>query len=72
MNERKRRQANTYFWRTYTGAELDYVEEKEGGLYGFEFKWRTRKVKSPKVFLRAYPQGTYEVITQEDYLDFVT
>ena len=33
----RKRLANRYFWRTYTGAEIDYVEESGGRLHGFEF-----------------------------------
>jgi predicted AAA+ superfamily ATPase len=28
--------ANNYFWRTYTKQELDFVEEREGRLFGYE------------------------------------
>lgn len=31
--------ANIYFWRTYDRKELDLVEEREGRLWGYEFKW---------------------------------
>ena len=31
--------AQAYFWRTYTGAEIDYVEDRGGGLFGYEFKY---------------------------------
>lgn len=31
--------ANHYFWRTYDKKEIDLIEEAEGGLHGFEFKW---------------------------------
>jgi len=40
--------SNNYFWRTYSGAELDYVEEANGKLNGFEFKWKSNKVRKPK------------------------
>jgi predicted AAA+ superfamily ATPase len=39
----RRRIANRYFWRTYTGAEIDYVEESEGLLHGFEFTFGDKK-----------------------------
>lgn len=42
-----RRNANRYFWRTYTGAELDYVEETGGQLYGYEFKFSKKNSPSP-------------------------
>lgn len=31
--------ANYYFWRTYDKKEIDLIEEAEGELKGFEFKW---------------------------------
>ena len=61
-----------YFWRTYTGQEIDYLEERDGGLFGFEFKWSdNRRVRSPKSWREAYPEATWQKVTQEDYLDFV-
>jgi predicted AAA+ superfamily ATPase len=35
--------ANMYFWRTYEQQEIDLVEEHDGGLYGYEFKWSGKK-----------------------------
>jgi predicted AAA+ superfamily ATPase len=29
---------STYFWRTYQGQELDFVEEQEGKRKGYEWK----------------------------------
>jgi predicted AAA+ superfamily ATPase len=63
--------ANTYFWRTYTGSELDYVEEKEGKLSGFEIKYGKKKPKAPKIWTDTY-RATYHLINGEDYLDFLT
>ena len=34
---------NIYFWRTYDGKEIDYVEERDGGLFGFECKWTIKR-----------------------------
>ena len=31
--------ANQYFWRTYDQKEIDYLEEADGILAGYEFKW---------------------------------
>ena len=64
--------ANMYFWRTYTQQEIDLVEERDGSLYGYECKWTARKqVKSPASWFTAYPNSLYEVITPENYLDFL-
>jgi len=63
--------ASIYFWRTYTGAELDYVEEKEGKLTGFEFKFGVKIKKVPKGWTKGYPESGYQCINRENYLDFI-
>ena len=41
--------ASLYFWRTYTGAEIDIVEEREGGIHAYECKWsRPREPRPPQ------------------------
>ncbi|MBC7569672.1 MAG: ATP-binding protein [Spirosoma sp.] len=62
---------NPYFWRTYTGAELDYVEESGGQLAGFEFKYTQAIGKPPKTWLDTYPNATFTGINRNNYLDFV-
>ncbi|NGX54496.1 MAG: hypothetical protein KR126chlam2_00107 [Chlamydiae bacterium] len=64
--------ANNYFWRTYDQKEIDWIEESEGELHGFEFKWKNRKVKAPALWQKTYPESTFEVISQDNYLDFIT
>lgn len=64
--------ANNYFWRTYTRQELDLVEEREGGLFGYELKWGKSKPRPPKEWLAAYPGASWELINRENYLDFIT
>ena len=61
-----------HFWRTYNGQEIDYVEDRDGGLFGFECKWSAKqRVKPPKKWLESYPAATIEVVTPDNYLDFV-
>ena len=61
-----------HFWRTYDGKEIDYVEERDGGFFGFECKWSpAQRVKPPKKWLASYPGATYDLITPDNYLDFV-
>lgn len=61
-----------YFWRTQTQQEIDLVEEKDGVLYAFEFKWNAKKHASiPKSFADAYPEHRFEVITSGNYIDFL-
>jgi len=61
-----------HFWRTYDGQEIDYVEERDGGLFGFECKWSSkRRDKPPKKWRDSYPEATLERVTPDNYLDFV-
>ncbi len=64
-------QASIYFWRTYTGAELDYIEEKGGELLGFEFKYGKKNGKIPKSWSENYPNSKYSCINKDNYLDFI-
>lgn len=70
-NSNNRVFANRYFWRTYTQKEIDYIEERDGKLFAFEFKWSANKKKIPKEFLDAYNNSKFEIINRENYWDFV-
>jgi len=62
----------SYFWRTYDGQEIDLVEEKNGTFYGFEIKWSPKsKIKKPKDWFGSYKNAKYQVISKENYLDFI-
>jgi len=64
---------NRYFWRTHAQQEIDYIEERDGNLFAYEFKWNThKKVKIPKSFLTAYPNAVTKIITPENYYEFIT
>lgn len=61
-----------YFWRTYDGQEIDLVEEREGKLFGYEFKWSDKKKeKVPKDWLISYDNAEFEVISRSNYLEFI-
>ena len=62
---------NAYFWRTYDKKEIDLVEESEGRLSGFEIKWKPHLVQPPKQWLDAYPNSDFELIHQDNYLQFI-
>lgn len=64
-------QANNYFWRTYDRKEIDFIEEREGKLFAFEFKWKKEKVSLPSDFITAYPSSEFLVISKENYLEFI-
>ena len=61
--------ASMYFWRTQTQQEIDYVEEKDGLLQAFEFKYRNTQGKPPKIFKETYPMSGFQIITKENILD---
>lgn len=60
-----------YFWRTYTGAELDYLEEGMGKLAAFEFKFSRRLAKAPASWKETYPEASFQTINQDNYLSFL-
>ena len=64
--------ANIYFWRTHSGAELDYVEEKDGRLFGFEFKWKSKGGKAPKTWMETYDNASYKLVNQDNFMEFVS
>lgn len=61
----------SYFWRTWDQKEIDFVEERDGKLFGFEVAWSNKVKKPPRGWLETYPNASYEVITRENYLDFI-
>ncbi len=64
---------NTYFWRTRQQQEIDYLEEKDGILNAYEFKWNANsKAKLPLTFSKAYPDHRYELITSGNYSAFLS
>jgi len=63
---------NRFFWRTTAQQEIDYIEDAEGKLCGYEFKWNSVVKKSfPKTFLNAYPGSNAAFITPESFFEFL-
>ncbi len=64
--------ANKYFWRTTQQQEIDYIEEKDGEITCYEFKWNpNKKAKIPLTFSKNYPNSTFKAINSETYMDFL-
>lgn len=62
---------NRYFWRTRTQQKIDYVEEFDGGIYGYEFKWSPKsKAKIPQSFVSTY-HAEVEVIHRDNFRNFI-
>lgn len=64
--------SNNYFWRTWDKKEIDWIEEREGKLFGYEFKWQKEKIKAPKDWFKTYNNASFEVIMRDSYLEFVS
>jgi predicted AAA+ superfamily ATPase len=66
------KQAGCYFWRTKEQQEIDYIEEEDGRLKAFEFKWNTTgKAKISKTFANAYPHAATQIVTPDNFTDFL-
>lgn len=71
-NSYSRSYAQMYFWRTQQQQEVDLIEEQDGRLTAFEFKWNTKKkAKLPKTFIDNYPNTDFKVISPDNYVEFV-
>lgn len=64
--------SNNYFWRTYEQQEIDWIEEREGKLFAYEFKWTESKVKVPSQWKNTYTNSSYKVINKGNYLNWIT
>lgn len=62
---------NPYFWRTYTGAELDFIEQGSGKLLGFEIKWGSKTAKVPASWRDNYPKSEFNLINMKNFQEFV-
>jgi len=62
---------NNYFWRTVQKQEIDFVQESNGQLTAYEFKWKRKgSVKIPSTFLREY-DAIGNVIDKDNFREFV-
>jgi predicted AAA+ superfamily ATPase len=61
---------SSYFWRTYTGAELDYIEERDGVLTAFEIKYNKAKQKPPKTWAENYGNN-FHCITKDNFWEYL-
>lgn len=71
QNTYKKPFSKIYFWRTKQQQEIDLIEEYNGNLSAFEFKWSDKsKVKIPKSFRESY-KAEYKIINRRNFRDFV-
>jgi predicted AAA+ superfamily ATPase len=70
-NNYQLRYPRSYFWRTVQQQEIDYIEDYDGQISAFEFKWKEKKYKIPGPFKQAYPGADHTMITTENYDHFL-
>lgn len=60
---------NLWFWRTLQQQEIDLIEEADGQLKAIEIKWNPKKanVKIPTSFSQTYPEADFQVITPQNF-----
>ncbi|MCL2182724.1 MAG: ATP-binding protein [Chitinispirillia bacterium] len=78
VSERKKRNSygehwcNSWFWRTTEQKEIDYIEEADGKISAFEFKWNDNaKYKTPAQFADAYPNAALKIISPGNAEEFM-
>jgi predicted AAA+ superfamily ATPase len=63
---------NKFFWRTSTQQEIDYIEESDGNIHCYEFKWNASKQQRfPRSFTEKYHPATMTTITPGNYESFI-
>lgn len=63
---------NHWYWRTTEQQEIDYLEEENGKLTAYEFKWNpTAKVSIPNAFKQSYPLAEINIIHRENFHQFL-
>lgn len=72
-NHYQQNYCNTFFWRTKSQLEIDYIEEQNGQMTVFEMKWNPKKANTsiPEAFLKAYDVKETVIITPDNYLDYL-
>lgn len=78
ISERKKQLAyngfygNTYFWRNTNQAEIDFIEEQDGHLSAYEFKWNPKaKASFPQSFIEAYNPIVTDVIHRDNFWEWI-
>jgi uncharacterized protein len=61
-----------YFWRRYSGAEIDWVEQRDDQYHAFEIKWNknARKTSIPKSWQEDYPNHVFNVLNRDTFFDW--
>ena len=71
-NSNSDKNPNIYFWRTLQLHEIDYIEEKNGNISGYEMKYSKDTFKIPAPFTQGYPDSSVKLVNKENFREFVT
>ncbi len=78
MSERQKfleytqKKVSRYFWRNHAKQEIDYIEEGNGMIDAYEFKWSPKaKAHFSKSFTKAYHPTVTKHIHSGNYLEFI-
>ena len=70
--EYEQERIDEYFWRTHTRQEIDRIEEKDGRLFAYEYKFsRPKKESPPPLFAKNYPEASFQIIHKDNYLEYI-
>jgi len=71
-NSYNRTYSQMFFWRTQQQQEIDLIEERDGKIMAYEFKWNEKKKASlPTIFQKNYPDTEFKIINRDNYIEFV-
>lgn len=63
---------NSWFWRTTAQQEIDYIEEADGKIIAYEFKWNPKKKNTvSKTFTKGYPEAEIKIIHRDNFDKFL-
>ncbi len=61
-----------YFWRTTAQQEIDYIEERDGEIYAWEFKWNPKKkTLFTKTFTNEYNPVETNTVSPDNMEEFI-
>jgi predicted AAA+ superfamily ATPase len=64
--------ANQYYWRTKEQNEIDYLEDIDGQLHAYEFKWSSKaRATLSKTFSNAYPESSFRIVHPGNFDEFL-
>ena len=63
---------NYYFWRNYDQNEVDFIEDRDGKLFGYEFKYdKSKMTKGSYNFIKQYTNASLELVNKNNFEDFL-